>query len=265
MVGAVLQELDQAGLADNTIVMFLSDHGMAFPGVKANCYPDSTRSPWIIRWPGVVSGGQDDRKHMLSCVDLQPTFLEAAKLPPAPQADGRSFLSILHGNQQEDRDYVLTQFFHIHGRDAFPMRGILSREWAYVFNPWADGTRNFPRQWNGFDVLRELARDHPLMERRVRHLSFRSVEEFYDLRKDPHCLSNLLAAESSLPRNQIPVGRFREHLREFMLHTSDPALPAFDDRHDPEALQLFMRNYTKRSIREIEELRSYEAAKGYRF
>lgn len=265
MVGAVLQELDRAGLADNTIVLFLSDHGMAFPGVKANCYPDSTRSPWIIRWPGVVAPGQDDRHHMLSCVDLQPTFLDAAKLPPAPQADGRSFLPILQGGQQPNRDYVFTQFFHIHGRDAFPMRGILSRDWAYLFNPWADGTRNFPRQWNGFDVLRKIAQTRPPVERRVHHLSFRTVEEFYNLREDPHCLSNLLATEASSPRSPIPVIKFREHLRNLMLELSDPALPAFDDRHDPQALQLFMKSYTDRATREIEELRSYEQVKGYRF
>tara|TARA_B100000900_G_scaffold386709_1_gene377377 strand:- start:211 stop:522 length:312 start_codon:yes stop_codon:yes gene_type:complete len=103
------------------------------------------------------------------------------------------------------------------------------------------------------------------MERRVHHLSFRTVEEFYNLREDPHCLSNLLAAEASSLRSPIPVSKFREHLRNLMLHLSDPALPAFDDRHDPQALQLFMKSYTDRATREIEELRTYEQAKGYRF
>ncbi|HBM78973.1 MAG TPA: hypothetical protein DD438_12760 [Verrucomicrobiales bacterium] len=265
MVGAVLQELDRAGLADNTIVLFLSDHGMAFPGVKANCYPDSTRSPWIIRWPGVVAAGQDDRLHMLSCVDLQSTFLEVAKLSPATQTDGRSFLPILQGGKQEKRDYVFTQFFHIHGKDAYPMRGILSRDWAYLFNPWADGKRIFPRQWNGFDALRKAAQTNPLMQRRVDHLSFRTVEEFYSLREDPHCLSNLLGTEPSSPDNPIPVNRFREKLRELMIRISDPALPAFNGRRDPRALQSFMKSYTDRATKEIEELRSYEEVKGYRF
>ena len=145
------------------------------------------------------------------------------------------------------------------------MRGILSRDWAYLFNPWADGKRIFPRQWNGFDALRKAAQTNPLMQRRVGHLSFRTVEEFYSLREDPHCLSNLLGTEPSSPDNPIPVNRFREKLRELMIRISDPALPAFNGRRDPRALQSFMKSYTDRATKEIEELRSYEEVKGYRF
>ena len=50
-----------------------------------------------------------------------------------------------------------------------------------------------------------------------------------------------------------------------MLQVEDPALPAFDERQDPEALQNFMRDYIARATREIEELRAYEQVKGYRF
>jgi hypothetical protein len=50
-----------------------------------------------------------------------------------------------------------------------------------------------------------------------------------------------------------------------MLRVEDPALPAFDGRQDPETLQDFMRDYTTRATREIEELRAYEQVKGYRF
>ena len=264
MVGAVLQELDHAGLAENTIVLFLSDHGMGFPGVKANCYPDSTRSPWIIRWPGKVTRGRDDKRHLLSSVDLQSTFLEAVGLPPVKKTDGRSFLPILQGEAQENRNYVFTQFFHIHGRDAYPMRGVLSRDWAYLFNPWSDGKRSFPRQWNGFGALQNLARSDPAMRQRVDHLLHRDVEEFYNLRRDPHCLANLLTGAASAP-TPPPTDQFRARLREFMLQVEDPALPAFDKRQDPEALQDFMRDYTTRATREIEELRAYEQVKGYRF
>ncbi|NIP98493.1 MAG: sulfatase-like hydrolase/transferase, partial [Akkermansiaceae bacterium] len=113
MVGGILDELDRAGLTGNTIVIFLSDHGMGFPGAKGNCYVQSTRSPWIVRWPGQVAAGSHDRTHMVSAVDLQPTILEAVGLPPVEPSDGRSFLSLLRGQPQENRDHVFTQFFHI--------------------------------------------------------------------------------------------------------------------------------------------------------
>ena len=103
------------------------------------------------------------------------------------------------------------------------------------------------------------------MKRRVDHLLHRRVEEFYNLREDPHCLSNLLEAKTSSPDLPASLNQFRSRLREFMLQVEDPALPAFDERHDPEALEAFMRSYTARAIREKEELRAYEQAKGYRF
>ena len=145
------------------------------------------------------------------------------------------------------------------------MRGVLSRDWAYLFNPWSDGKRSFPRQWNGFGAFRKLAESDPSMKRRVNHLLHRRVEEFYNLRQDPYCLSNLLEAQTSSPDLPASVSQFRTQLREFMLQVEDSALPAFDERRDPEALEAFMRRYTARATREIEELRDYEQAKGYRF
>ncbi|MEE3179478.1 MAG: hypothetical protein VX317_07325, partial [Verrucomicrobiota bacterium] len=131
--------------------------------------------------------------------------------------------------------------------------------------PWSDGERSFPRQWNGFGALQNLARSDPAMRQRVDHLLHRDVEEFYNLRRDPHCLANLLKGQASIPTPPLPTDQFRARLREFMLQVKDPALPAFDKRQDPEALQDFMRDYTTRATREIEELRAYEQVKGYRF
>lgn len=133
MVGAVLGELERAQLVDNTIVVFLSDHGMPFPSAKFNCYVDSMRSPWIVRWPGKVKKASIDRTHMISTVDLQPTILEAVGLPAIHSSDGRSFMPLLRGESQSNRDCVFTQFNHIHGKDALPMRSVLTRESAYVW------------------------------------------------------------------------------------------------------------------------------------
>ncbi|MGH7129451.1 MAG: sulfatase-like hydrolase/transferase, partial [Planctomycetaceae bacterium] len=53
-VGAVLKALEESGLADSTLVVFMSDHGMPLPFAKTNCWRHSTRTPWIVRRPGVV-------------------------------------------------------------------------------------------------------------------------------------------------------------------------------------------------------------------
>ena len=77
IVGGVLKALDEAGLSNSTLVMFLSDHGMPLPFAKTNCWRHSTRTPWIIRWPGVVRPGNHDRQHMVAGIDLAPTILDA--------------------------------------------------------------------------------------------------------------------------------------------------------------------------------------------
>lgn len=264
MVGAVLEELEKAGVVDNTIVVFLSDHGMAFPGVKANCYPHSTRTPLVVRWPGKVKPGSDDREHMISCVDLQSTILESVGLP-TQKSDGRSFLPLLKGEKQEGRDYVFTQFFHIHGKDSFPMRGVVGRKYAYVFNPWSNGERNFPRQWNGFRTMQKLAQTDPAIARRVQFLQKRVVEEFYDRSVDPECLVNLLEGLSPTSSPGVPADELRAALRKWMVQVGDSALDAFDQRDDPNALEKFMKEYTARATKEVEDLKEYEQRKGYGF
>ena len=62
-VGAVMRALRESGRAKNTLVMFLSDNGMALPFSKTNCYLHSTRTPWIASWPGrIKAGGVDERR-----------------------------------------------------------------------------------------------------------------------------------------------------------------------------------------------------------
>jgi N-sulfoglucosamine sulfohydrolase len=76
-VGAILKALDDAGHADDTLVMFISDNGMPVATAKWNTYLQSTKTPWIVRWPGVVKPGSVDSEHFISGVDYMPTILEA--------------------------------------------------------------------------------------------------------------------------------------------------------------------------------------------
>jgi len=270
MVGEVLEELSEAGLTGDTIVIFLSDNGMPFPSAKFNCYVDSVRSPWIVRWPGKIEKGTIDRTHMISAVDLQPTILEAVGLPPGPTSDGRSFLPLLQGKPQSGRDCVFAQFYHIHGADALPMRSVLTREFAYVFNPWSNGRRRFTRLGGTtFAAMQQSAKTDAAMAARIRHLRFRSVEEFHDLRTDPNCLVNLLGtARDGQPLSaaeQKHLDDLRAKLRRWMVQVEDPALTAFDNRHQPESLEQFIQDYRARAAEEVEALKPYEKENDYRF
>lgn len=267
MVGAVLKELANAGLVDDTIVIFLSDHGMGFPAAKFNCYVDSVRSPFIIRWPGQIKPGTIDQTHMVSSIDLQPTILESVGLPPGEVSDGRSFLPLLRGETQSNRESVYAQFYHIHGRDALPMFSVLTKHSAYVFNPWSNGERRFGRlRGRTFDAMEEIAETDIAMAARVRHLTFRTVEEAYDLRVDPNCMVNLLENDKAITDSQVKeVQSLRVSLREWMVQMKHPALDAFGKRKQKEVLESFVQSYRERAAQEVKSLRPYEEATGYRF
>ena len=269
MVGGILDELAEAQLVEDTIVIFLSDNGMPFPGAKFNCYPDSVRTPLIIRYPGKVKKALIDREHMISAVDLQPTILEAVGLPVMP-SDGRSFLPLLSGQTQPNRDCVFAQFYHIHGDDALPMRSVLTKELAYVFNPWSNGERRFGRLGeHTFQAMQQAAKTDVGIATRIHHLVFRTVEEFYDLHSDPGCLVNLLGADRSknalADAHKKNLHDLRAKLRAWMVRVGDPALHAFDNRQQPDVLERFLQNYRKQAAEEVEALKPYEKQQDYRF
>ena len=262
MVGAILNELAEAGRVDDTIVLFLSDHGMSAPFAKTNCYVESTRTPLIVRWPGKVAAKQVDRRHMISTVDLLPTLLEAVGLPSPDRQDGHSFLPLLKGGTQSGRDAVFAQFHHIHGRKPYPMRSVITRDHVYVFNAWSNGKRTYsaePMAGLTYRAMKRAGEKDVRLSKRVHHLEYRTVEEFYDLKDDPFCLKNLAADRPAA------MSAFQKQLRDWMVKYGDFALEAFDQRDSPAALEQFMKDYTERSGKEVEALKPYEEAKRYRF
>ena len=103
-VQAVLKKLDELGKAENTLVIFMSDHGVE-PG-KASCYEVGVKVPMIARWPGVVEPGSEINQNT-QIVDLLPTALDVAGSPlPENTVDGMSFLSALKGEGGKGRKYL---------------------------------------------------------------------------------------------------------------------------------------------------------------
>mgnify|MGYP003307677634 CR=1 FL=1 len=96
-VAQILRALKESDQDEKTVVIFLSDHGMPLPFAKTAVWYHSTRTPLIIRWPGVIEPGRVDKKHMVSAVDLMPTLLDIIGMPHPEGFDGRSFAPVLHG------------------------------------------------------------------------------------------------------------------------------------------------------------------------
>jgi len=236
--GKVMQALREAGVEDNTLVMFLSDNGIAVPFSKCNCYLASTRTPWIVRWPGVVRPGTVDAEHFISGIDFFPTVLEAIGLPIPKGLDGRSFLPLLKGGKQEGRECVFTQIDYKAGGPPVPMRCVQDKQYGYIFNAWSDGKTRYRNNNEGLCMrgMEQAAKTNPAIAHRVRVFRYRTTEEFYDLRKDPDCLNNLVGS----PEHRDLLRSYQKRLRAWMVATGDPLLATFDKRGDPAAMKAEM-------------------------
>jgi N-sulfoglucosamine sulfohydrolase len=225
--GALLRALDVSGLTDNTLVMWLSDHGMAFPFAKTNVWQNSTRMPWIVRWPGVVAAGSSDAQHFVTGVDLAPTILDAVGGANLEGTDGRSFLPLVGGESQAGREYVFTQIDEVASGRAYPMRAVTGGRFGYIFNAWADGQTEFRNEsMSGltFAAMQEAAAADAAIAARVRHFVYRTPEELYDYQRDPNALHNLMDD----PGHEETIARYRALLLDHMKKSADPQREAFE-------------------------------------
>ena len=113
-IGVVLRALDGSGLQDDTVVIFISDHGPAYHNAKWTPYDLGLHVPLVIQGPG-INGGLVSAQ-MASIIDLFPTLLDLAGIPIPAGAQGYSLRQILVGTAtQTEREYILGEFVHPSG------------------------------------------------------------------------------------------------------------------------------------------------------
>ena len=234
-VGAVLDALEATGKAENTLVLFISDNGMAVPFAKTNCYLHSTKTPWIMRAPGRTLAGSVESEHFVSGIDWWPTVAEWCGVE-LPDRDGRSMLGLLNGETQEGRDVVFTEFNETAGKRSFPMRCVQDGRFGYIFNAWSDGEREFRNEsMNGrtWKAMCTAAETNAAIASRVELFSHRVREELYDFRADPDALHNL-ADDARFSRE---LERLRGMLANHLEKTGDWAAGMFRLRDDDARLR----------------------------
>jgi len=238
-VGEVLKALTDCEVEDNTLLMFLSDHGMPFPFAKTTVWHHGTHTPWIVRWPGVVKPGTSDDYHMISAVDFTPTILDVVGVQNPGKMDGRSFLPLLRNEKQGNRDYIVKVYNENAGGHRHPMRCIQTRDFAYIFNPWSDGTNRFRTATQGMQTYKEmirLAEDDSKAAERLRIFDYRDYEEFYNCRADPDNLHNLI----NVPEYSEEIEKLRQELERWMERTGDHMLAVFRNRNNREAASSYV-------------------------
>lgn len=236
--GAIMASLRASGLGEDTLVIFLSDHGAPFPFAKSSVYDNSLRTPLVMRWPGRIAPGSVEAD-IVSALDLMPTILDAAgiALPDGPDYTGHSLLR----EGAPSRAYAFGSFDENARGYPVPMRGTIGRDWAYVFNAWSDGEharRNDDMNHLSFKQLVLHAPANPAVRVRLDYYLAPPVEELCHLKVDPDCLVNLAGD----PAHAGVLAEFREATRAQMLRTDDYLLKAFDVRRDQTKLRAYMRH-----------------------
>ncbi|MCA9061071.1 MAG: sulfatase-like hydrolase/transferase, partial [Planctomycetaceae bacterium] len=238
-VGAILKALDESGQRDETMILFLSDHGMPLPFAKTQVYHHSSHTPmfWIV--PGTTTANSSDETHLVSAVDLLPTLLEVTGIEHPGRMDGRSFAPLLRGETQDDRNFVIKEYNENAGGSRDPMRSIQTEQYLYIFNPWSNGERIMATATTGTPTYRrmaQLAKTDPWINARHDLYQHRVPEELYDMQNDPDCLNNLIDSQGHQPA----LNALRTRLDQWMVDTNDGMLDVFRHRDDPSVREAYV-------------------------
>ena len=211
-IGSVLNELHRLGLAERTLVVCTTDHGLAFPRAKATLYDRGTGVMLLMRGPGGFTGGKVFDS-MVSHLDLYPTLCEVAGVEPPGFLQGTSLMPLVHGEVDAVRDELYTEMtFHA----AYePQRAVRTDRWKYI------------RRFHGYE--------HPVLancdDSDTKDLLVESgwgkqivpEEQLYDLILDPNESRDLSAS----PEHAGTLADLRERVNTWMEETDDPL------RHGP--------------------------------
>lgn len=238
-IGLAIKALEESGKLDNTLIIITSDHGMPFPRIKGQIYDEGYHVPFIVYWKGVVKARRsvDD---FIGFQDVAPTLMEAAGYEPDSQMSGHSFLDVIKskrsGQIDATRDHeILCKERHDVGRAsedgvdlAYPVRGIRTERYVYSINykseRWPAGNPEYGyRNCDNSPTKSYLLSLKPAdADYKYYEMAFgkRVEEELYDLKDDPHSMTNLAYD----PAYEELKAQLRKRMEKELTATGDPRM-----------------------------------------
>lgn len=219
-VGLILQELQESGELENTLILVLSDNGIPFPGAKTTLYGAGTHLPLIVSAPGHREKGVANPT-LASWVDLAPTVLDwTGAKGPKYALPGRSLMPLLARETPGENDAVFGSHQMHEITMYYPMRSIVTNRHKLIVN--LDHKKDFPfpsdlwasPSWQA--VRKEGLKT--MGKRSVDGFLQRPKEELYDLSTDPDEVNNL----ASDPSRAEVLADLRRRLRAWQDATNDP-------------------------------------------
>jgi len=194
-VGDLVQKLKESGKYENTLIVYIGDHGADMLRGKRTCYEGGVRIPLMISWPGHGKKGfvYDG---LVSTIDLYPTFMEISGNPVPDHLSGVSLADVLKGDTEPVREYLFTEY-HLHSnQNSYPQRAVRNDRYKLIHN-LVPGYKN-----PGYDFTIGKKIDPEGMEEALKTAPKNVVTayermkkppeyELYDLEKDPFEWDNL--------------------------------------------------------------------------
>ena len=221
----VMAALSRYDYADDTLFIYTTDQGAEWPKSKWTVYDTGIHVPFIARWPGHIEPGTTTDA-LVSFVDLVPTLIEVAGGDPVGELDGRSFLSVMTGEQSSFRDYVYASHTRDGNMNVFPQRGVTDGRYKYVLNllPENQFTTHFTKvpsiEESHFEVWKTWiakAQTDPDSARVVDVIVNHPAEEFYDTQTDRYEMHNVIED----PQHAERVRTMRRLVRTWMTEQGD--------------------------------------------
>jgi N-sulfoglucosamine sulfohydrolase len=220
-LGLAIEALKKSGHYDDTLILFLSDHGTSEPGAMGTQYEPGVRAPLIVKKPGGPAGKVHEA--LVAFTDITPTLLDWAGVEnPTAGTHGRSFLTILDQPDAAGWDEVLLSHVAHEIYSYYPMRTLRQQRYKLIWNmTWK---AEYPLPVDTFS--RRLWRS--IVKTKATHIGPRTVEAFlnrpkfelYDLETDPWELKNLAPDPAHAERLKTMTARLLQRLQD----TEDPWL-----------------------------------------
>lgn len=251
VVGAIFQTLENAGVLENTVIIYSSDQGFCYHRAKATAYDWGVHVPLCFAGPGIQSNIVSDA--LVGHVDLMPTLLDVAGIKIPETVQGKSLRKVLEGTQKDvKRKYIVSEH-NAHGgtvKEYYPTRSITDGRYRYIWNmhyfnvpdfdidsmahdptfrkvshqpawmPW-DALPSDVWQNNACEEIILHKDEFPEAYRLLKESMFRPEFEFYDLQNDPHETKNLV----NNPEHASVVKRLDKALKKWMGDDGDVGDP----------------------------------------
>jgi len=216
-VGATLRLLEEMKLSRDTVVIFLSEQGIAMPRAKWSVYDHGNRSLCIMRWPGNI---EKRRSAALGqYCDIVPTLVDLAG-GPDPDLDGFSLRPLFNGDSDTHREFVY--LYNVH---PTWQRAIIRDDWKLVWSPEVEKEHiwsNFSSKSKFFSVpwteWCALAKTESKAATKVEHVIHPQEYELYRIDEDFYETKNLAVD----PKNQKRIRKMSAELKAFMSKLGDP-------------------------------------------